>query len=75
MRKDSKSRIKILFPARGECRMVDLDDDRNMDDGLAIRNREGRLRVRRCIAEQFRRDQSTPVDIGPMLDNIRVLHE
>lgn len=55
--------------------MVDLDDDRNMDDGLAIPYREERLRVRYCIAEQFRRDQSTPVDIGPMLDNIRVLYE
>lgn len=55
--------------------MVVLGDYYNVDVVLAARHHEGRLRVRHCIADQFRSDQSNPVDIGPVLDNIRVLHE
>lgn len=55
--------------------MVDLDDDYNMVVVLAIQYHEEELRVRHNIADQFRRDRSNLVGVGPVLGDIRLLHE
>lgn len=68
-------KVKYLFSDRGEPGMVDLDDDYNMVVVLAIQYHEEELRVRHNIADQFRRDRSNLVGVGPVLGDIRLLHE